>query len=146
MKLVTWARLPAPIFLSFLLVASSGWGQRNYKILHKFPPNRFTGWEGGLVFDSAGDLFGTTMYGAEYDLGQVFKLMRNADGSWEESTIHTFSNSDGVYPAAGLIFDSAGNLYGTASQGPYQAEGMVFKLAPATHGEWSETVLHDFLG
>ncbi len=45
--------------------------------------------------------------------GVVFKLTPNQDGSWTESVLHSFNSSDGAYPSAGLIFDAAGNLYGT---------------------------------
>jgi hypothetical protein len=51
--------------------------------------------------------------------------------------------ADGGSPQAGLIFDAAGNLYGTAPNGPLF--GVVFKLTPTSSG-WSETVLRKFLG
>jgi len=144
MKLITRARLLALAFLAILLLASSAWAQGKYKVLHAFQPERPTSEEGGLVLDAAGDLFGTTMYGGKYNEGQVFKLTRTADGSWKESAIHNFGGYDGQFPAAGLVFDSAGNLYGTTYLGGASGGGTVFKLTPTTRGGWRESVLHSF--
>ena len=81
---------------------------------------------GGLVRDSAGNLYGTTkLGGAGY--GVVFKL--NSTGG--ETVLYTFTgNSDGAGPVAGLVRDSAGNLYGTAVFGGDSSEGVVFKITP----------------
>jgi uncharacterized repeat protein (TIGR03803 family) len=145
MKLVTRTHLLALAFLAILLLASGGWAQGKYKILNAFPPARATSWEGGLVLDAAGNLFGTTMYGGKYNLGQVFKLTRNADGSWKESAIYSFSGTDGEFPTDGLIFDSAGDRYGTTYLGGSAGSGgTVFKLAPTKRGKWRESVLHSF--
>ena len=53
------------------------------------------------------------MRAALHDCGTVFKLTPNSDGSWTESVLHSFNGSDGRESHAGLIFDAAGNLYGT---------------------------------
>ena len=53
------------------------------------------------------------MEAALLSYGTVFKLAPNQDGSWTESVLHSFNGSDGAFPYAGLIFDAAGNLYGT---------------------------------
>jgi len=72
----------------------------------------------GLIFDKAGNLYGTATQGGAYGYGVVFKLARNPDGSWKETVLHQFTGGkDGANPNAGLIFDKAGNLYGTATQG-----------------------------
>jgi len=96
----------------------------------------------GLVQDRAGNLYGTTYFGPKnnpYDdgYGIVFKIA--PDGT--ETVLHTFTGSDGGQPAADLILDKAGNLYGTTSGG-YPADGTVFKLAP----DGTETVLRTFSG
>ena len=51
-------------------------------------------------------------------LGTVFELTPAGGGTWTEKVLHSFgSGADGTYPWAGLIFDAAGNLYGTTSGG-----------------------------
>ena len=91
----------------------------------------------GLIFDAAGDLFGTTSGGGTHNNGTVFKL----DTSGVETVPHSFAGSpDGADPYASLIFDAKGNLYSTTVGGGKGGYGTVFKLA--TTGK--ETVLHDF--
>jgi uncharacterized repeat protein (TIGR03803 family) len=97
----------------------------------------------GLVFDAAGNLYGTTAGGGAYDRGTVFKLAPNPDGSWVESVLYSFSGSG---PFSRVIFDAAGNLYGTIYQGGADHNGTVFKLSPNPDGTWTESVLYDFTG
>jgi len=106
------------------------------------------GWPfAGLIFDQAGNLYGTThQYGA-HGAGVVFELTPNADGSWKEKVLHQFTGGrDGGNPYAGLIFDQAGNLYGTTGGGGAHGAGVVFKLTPNADGHWKENVLHTFTG
>ena len=61
--------------------------------------------------------------------------------------LHSFNRTDGAYPEGSLIFDSAGNLYGTTSQGgAHYGNGTVFELSPGANGRWTETVLYSFGG
>jgi uncharacterized repeat protein (TIGR03803 family) len=99
--------------------------------------------EGGLVMDAGGNLYGTTDWGGGYGYGTVFELTPGANGAWTEKTLHSFDYSDGAYPLAGLIFDAAGNLYGTTSE---PGGGNVFELTPGANGEWTESVLYSFNG
>jgi uncharacterized repeat protein (TIGR03803 family) len=124
-------------------------GSWTYKILHSFgtESNCADGAfpEGALVFDAAGNLYGTTEAGGANYVGTVFKLSPNADGGWTETVLHSFNNYDGSYPRSTLIFDSAGNLYGTTSSGsPENLGGTVFELSPASNGTWNETALYRF--
>jgi uncharacterized repeat protein (TIGR03803 family) len=98
----------------------------------------------GLIFDPAGNLYGTTGYGGgTNNTGVVFELKPNADGSWTESVLYSFTGfSDGANPYGGLIFDATGNLYGTTYGGNPGA--VVFKLKPNADGSWTESVLHSF--
>jgi uncharacterized repeat protein (TIGR03803 family) len=98
----------------------------------------------GLIFDAAGNLYGTTQYGGISDFGTVFKLAPNPDGSWTESVLHAFSGGDGQYPYAGLIFDAAGNLYGTTAAGGAYGLGTAFMLIPNPDGSWTEQVIFSF--
>jgi uncharacterized repeat protein (TIGR03803 family) len=93
----------------------------------------------GLVRDPAGDLFGTTLYGGAYGYGTVFGVGE----SGTETVLHSFAGgADGAYPAAGLVMDAAGNLYGTTEQGGTRSSGTVFEVSPSG----TETVLHSFNG
>lgn len=100
-----------------------------------------------LIFDTAGNLYGTTIRGGSPNCyagcGTVFKLAPNSNGSWTESVLYSFTGgSDGTYPYASLIFDTAGNLYGTTEAGGNtQYSGTVFKLSPNSSGGWTESVL-----
>jgi len=103
---------------------------------------------GGLVFDAKGNLYGTTQGGGTAGAGTVFQLAPNSNGTWTESVLHSFCSltncSDGVSPVAGVIFDEAGNLYGTASGAGGGHGGVVFKLTPNSNGAWTESVLYTF--
>ena len=100
----------------------------------------------GVIRDPAGNLYGTTCAGGVSwgfpgsGYGVVYKL----DTSGHQTVLHTFTGyADGAWPRAGLTFDSAGNLYGTASQGNAEGPGLagvVFELDPAGQ----ETVLYTF--
>jgi uncharacterized repeat protein (TIGR03803 family) len=99
----------------------------------------------GLVVDPAGNLFGTTNLGGAYNDGTVFELIRKAGGKWTEKILYSFSDgADGAFPTAGVILDTAGNLYGTTNAGGSNAQGTVFELTPKAGGVWTEKVLHSF--
>jgi len=93
---------------------------------------------GGLIIDKAGNLYGTTGSGGANSSGTVFKL----DLFGNETVLYNFQGTvgDGVNPAAGLIMDSAGNLYGTTEFGGANGYGTVFKL----DASGNETVLYSF--
>ena len=92
----------------------------------------------GLIRDAAGNLYGTTYGGGQYDDGTVFML----DTGGSESVLHNFTSTpDGMYPWTSLIGDAKGNLYGTTIVGGTRGYGTVFKLDPTG----TETLLHSFL-
>jgi uncharacterized repeat protein (TIGR03803 family) len=94
---------------------------------------------GGLIRDSAGNLYGTTNGGGTSGAGVVFKV----DASGNETVLYSFTGgSDGGYPFAALVRDSTGNFYGTAGGGGASGAGAVFKLDAAG----KETVLYSFTG
>lgn len=96
---------------------------------------------GNLVFDQAGNLYGTTEFGGAYESGVVFVLAPSG-GGWTESVIHSFSSlcDDGCFPYSGLMFDSAGNLYGTTSQGGAEDAGVVYELL-RSGSDWTAQTL-----
>ena len=128
---------------------SPGEGGWTETVLHNFNNDGVDGYfpQTGLIFDTAGNLYGTTQYGPRY--GTVFELSPAQGGGWTEKVLYAFTGpNDGRYPR-GLTFDSSGNLFGTTSNGGiycslYQGCGTVFELSPAQGGGWTETVLHSF--
>ena len=113
----------------------------------------FTGGKDGghpvtnLIFDAAGNLYGMTQGGGAHGNGVVFSLTPNPDGSWKESVLHAFTGGkDGADGGEGLVFDTAGNLYGGTWYGGAYGYGVVYKLTPQSSGVWKETVLHAFTG
>jgi uncharacterized repeat protein (TIGR03803 family) len=98
-----------------------------------------------LVFDSSGNLYGTTIEGGGTGCtgegcGTVFEF----SSSGVETVLHRFSGPDGQYISGGLTFDSAGDLVGTAFGGGTYGFGVAFKLQPNAGGTWSEALLHIF--
>jgi uncharacterized repeat protein (TIGR03803 family) len=132
--------------------AAGGWTQT---ILHSFNFDGIDGaWAtGGLVFDAAGNLYGTTQFGGNGGCssviggcGTVFELSPTASGEWTETILHSFQGPDGFQVHAGLIIDGAGNLYGTPANGGAYSQGVAFELSPSSGGTWTETTLHSFTG
>jgi uncharacterized repeat protein (TIGR03803 family) len=97
-------------------------------VLHTFINSDGSNPAADLIRDSAGNLYGTTKFGGGSGFGTVFKL----DSAGNETTLYSFMGTpDGVAPLAGLVKDTAGNLYGTASSGGVNdAPGIVFKIVP----------------
>ena len=99
-----------------------------------------------LIVDASGNLYGTTQLGGAYDAGTVFELTPEAGGGWTETLLYSFGylHPDGYSPSSGLIFDAAGNLYGTTFEGGAYGLGTVFELSPQEGGGWKEKILHHF--
>ncbi len=102
---------------------------------------------GDLTFDAAGNIYGTASRGgtgcSPYGgCGVVFKLSRSG-GGWTESVLFAFAHGVGQTPTSGVIFDSAGNLYGTLLYGGTNGRGMVYELTPSGSG-WTQAPLYSF--
>jgi uncharacterized repeat protein (TIGR03803 family) len=103
---------------------------------------------GNLIFDRAGNLYGTTggFFGGD-GFGSVFELTRSG-GSWTKTNLYVFPSQfgpDGAFPTAGLVFDQAGNLYGATTTGGTGGGGTVFELTHA-NGSWNYQVIYSFPG
>jgi len=100
---------------------------------------------GGVVLDSAGNVYGTTSLGGANGNGTVFEAKRSGK-TWTESVLYSFTGgSDGINPPAGVTLDTHGNLYGTTSFGGAYGVGVVYELSPSSSG-WTETILYNFQG
>ena len=148
-------------FSVVLTIAPRCWGASKFKVLYSFKGGT-DGWlPGGTLTLRAGKLYGSTVYGGNnqpacdgYGCGTVFELT-NAGGQWTENILYAFCPqsgcSDGANPNGSLIFDAAGNLYGTTIDGGNQqcsvgesGCGVVFELTPPKDGHWTENVLYNF--
>ena len=110
----------------------------------------------GLAIDAEGNLYGTTEFGGSSNCsygscGTIFKLTPSSSGPWKKTLLHGFRGGlgDGAQPRAALVFDSKGNLYGTANVGGntgcyFLGCGAVFELKPAAGGHWNYNVIYLF--
>jgi uncharacterized repeat protein (TIGR03803 family) len=126
------------------LAANGKWSET---VLHSFHGKDGANPYAGVIFDTAGNLYGTTWMGGSEscDCGAVYKLSPGASGKWTETVLHSFNGKDGANPYAGLVFDTAGNLYGTTSS-TTNGESTVFKLTHGANGKWTQAVAHTFNG
>ena len=128
--------------------ALEGWSET---VLHSFAGGNDGVYPySNLVFDPAGNLYGTTLTGGNGD-GVVFQLTPNGAGGWTEKILYSFGGgNDGANPYAGVVFDQLGNLYGTTwvggngfCSGFRPNCGTVFQLTPSAGG-WTENVIYNF--
>jgi uncharacterized repeat protein (TIGR03803 family) len=108
---------------------------------------------GNLVFDNAGNLYGTTTNGGKSNAGTVFKLSPvtsgKKKGTWTEKVLYSFKGGtkDGADPFGAIVFDSAGNAYGETVSGGKDGDGVVYELVfTASTGKYKEKVLWSFTG
>jgi len=142
--------------VAFQLEYQEGAWEEN--VLHSFRGSQSDGYApyAGPIVDQAGNVYGTTLQGGggagcgPTGCGSVYRLSKGTDGRWTETILYNFPHypKNGGGPAAGLVLDKAGNLYGTTTGGGDAncSCGVVFKLAPETGGKWKYTVMHRFTG
>lgn len=104
----------------------------------------------GPIFDSSGNLFGTTIDGGAYNSGVVFELTPTSSGPCAD-VLYTFTGgTDGANPTSPLIFNTAGDILGTTLNGgdvncAFGPCGVLFQLT-SSFGGWQQTMLHSFTG
>jgi uncharacterized repeat protein (TIGR03803 family) len=118
-----------------LIKGTKGWTQ---SVLGSFSAHSGENPYAGVVFDSAGNIFGTTSYAGFYGGGTVYELTKTGK-SYSPRIVFPFNGEDGGEPLASLIVDSAGYLYGTTVIGGTSGNGTVFEVNP--HPSLSTTVL-----
>jgi uncharacterized repeat protein (TIGR03803 family) len=98
---------------------------------------------GQLVFDPAGNIYGTTGGGGATNNGVVYELTPYG-GGWTVNLLHSFAhNGTDGYSPSGVIRDSSGNLYGATAEGGTGGFGTVYQLMPY-NGTWLENILYDY--
>jgi len=105
---------------------------------------------GGLVADPQGNYYGTTVIGGDGGVGSIYRASKNG-GKWSVYRIYSFCHSeacpDGASPQGSLIIDTAGNLYGIASDGGNSSgnngAGLVYELSP-NGKKWKYKVIYKF--
>jgi uncharacterized repeat protein (TIGR03803 family) len=144
-KNLVYLLLPVLLFLARLCFAQTSARTRSGQpaaevVLHNFAvPPKGAHPEAAVIRDSAGNLYGTTTVGGTSGHGVVYKV----DTAGQETVLYAFKGrADGGFPYAGVIRDSAGNLYGTTNGGGTSGWGVVYKLDTAG----KETVLYSFTG
>jgi len=144
-------------FVFAILSCGFAFGQAQYQVLYKFDTNQpgLDGFipSGPVMFDSSGNMYGTTQSGGMYGRGAIFELSPSGTG-WTETLLYSFCPGgvpcpDGEVPESGVIMDATGNLYGTTPfgggfcGGNERTCGTVFELSPPSlpGGNWTQTVL-----
>lgn len=123
--------------------SNAGW---NEKVIYSFQDG--PGFEpyAGMIFDSSGNLYGTTVGGGRNGLGTIYRLTPQ-NGIWSESDVYDFSPSPnfGQWPQAGLTMDRSGNLYAaTWAAGPSDG-GVAIQLSPSGQN-WNTNLVYAFQG
>jgi uncharacterized repeat protein (TIGR03803 family) len=123
-------------------------------VIHRLTKIEGSGIEGNFAFDAGGNLYAANQLGGNIDCGvdggcgSVFELRRPAkrNGKWHFRMLHIFNEKDGAQPVAGVVFDKAGNLYGTTDAGGMYGWGTVYRMTPPTkkRRRWTEEVLYSF--
>jgi uncharacterized repeat protein (TIGR03803 family) len=145
----TFAIFPAGLMIFALqLITATFAATQTETVLHNFLSDTHDGGDpqGNLVFDGAGNFYGTTTFGGSDTYGTAFQMTPKAGGGWIETIIHDFNNdgTDGINPTGGLVVDAAGNLYGSTPRGGANNAGVVFELTPKGGGRWAEKILLTF--
>ncbi len=137
---VTGAALAFTIMLAVAVAAITSAQAQIYSVVYTFAGPDGAG-PGGLVLDTQGNLYGTTLYGGTSNDGTVFKL----DKTGKETVLHSFSETpDGAFPGPGgpLVLDTQGNLFGNTHSGGVSGNGTVFEV----DSSGTETALYNFTG
>ncbi len=130
------------ILASFIFILTGVAQAQTFTVLHSFPAYAGDGSQpfAGILRDSHGNLYGTTVFGGAHNAGTVYEITKKG----AEFVLYSFGSQtgDGSNPFGNLIRDSRGNLYGTTYGGGAFGYGTVFQLSPSG----TETILYNFAG
>jgi len=134
-------------------VSPNGNGGWNGTVIHNFSGGAKDGSNptGTPVLDASGNIYGTTTGGGAKSNGTVYKLTPvttgKKKGTWTEKILYSFmgGTKDGSDRFGGIVFDAAGNIYGSTNQGGKYVNGTVYKLV-ASDGRYKEKILWNFNG
>ena len=131
-------------------LAANGVGGWDPSVIHTFTgyPDDGSAAQSAPVIGPDGNLYGTTTTGGKYNYGAVYRLGPGKNGEWTEKIVYSFNDKgklSGSDPFAGLIFDGAGNMYGTTLAGQVN-NGSVFELTPVGANTYKEKILSGFEG
>jgi uncharacterized repeat protein (TIGR03803 family) len=137
--------LSRTVFLMAVFIATAvATASAGENVLYSFTGGNDCQPYGSLIQDPSGNLYGTTFGDPYTHYGSVYELTKGSDGTWTETVLHTFQGgTDGRNPAAGLVRDQAGNLYGTEPIAGADHAGVVFELTLGSGG-WSESIIYTF--
>src|SRR5579863_7827996 len=123
------------------LSKSAGWSE---SVLHTFTQTDGEFPNAVLLPGTGGSLYSTTWYGGSSGNGTVFSLTPGSSG-WTERVLYSFAGTtDGSAPAAGVIADRAGNLYGTTYKYDGDNDGVAYELQKKSPSSWKDRVLYTF--
>jgi uncharacterized repeat protein (TIGR03803 family) len=128
----------------------NGEGGWNASVIYTF--NDHVQPAGTLAIDAAGNLYGSSTGEGEITHGMIYKLIPKKTGKWALQDLYPFEGyrkkeHDGANPVAGIVFDAAGNIYGTTYAGGEYDKGTVFELvAQVGKGKYTEKILWSFNG
>lgn len=130
----------------------NGDGTWTYHVMHRFASYKGDGMYpyAGLTLDAYGNAYGATASGGAYGNGTIFKLSPSGAG-WKKTVLYEFPNcAEGCVPSYTLVFDKAGNLYGSGGGGNPECGsytcGTIFRLVPQAGGKWKYQAVYKFSG
>ena len=130
----------------------NGDGTWTYHVMDRFASYKGDGLYpyAGLTLDAFGNAYGATASGGTYGNGTIFKLSPSA-GGWKKTVLYEFPNcAEGCVPSYTLVFDKAGNLYGSGGGGNPECGsytcGTIFRLIPQAGGKWKYQAVYKFSG
>jgi len=118
-------------------------GSWNFTVVHYFSEQDALNPYGGVLLDSAGNIYGETEFGGSLNKGAIYELQ---SPNWTETILHNFNGTDGDRPLGGMIFDANGNLYSTTNRGGANGGGGQAYTLTNSGGNWTLTDIASFSG